>query len=104
MTIREVLRRKKLTYFAVASSSLLLGMLALQGAFFTSATWLLYPGIALWLIAAGAVVAYRFAVRCPRCRGNIGFSHSNFGRRRVLGSPLMNCPFCGVSLDASQAP
>lgn len=104
MTIREMLRRKKLAYFAVATFSVLLGVLALQGAFFTSATWLLYPGIALWFTAAGGVVAYRFAVRCPRCRGNIGYSHSNFRRRRVLGSPLMNCPFCGVSLDASRAP
>lgn len=104
MTTREVLRRKKLTYFTVAVASLLLSALALQGALFTNATWLVYPAAFLGLITVGGVLAYRFAVRCPRCRGNIGFSHSNFGRHRVFGRPLMNCPFCGVPLDGSQAP
>lgn len=104
MTIRDALQRKKRIYFFLAVLSLLVGMLAIQGAFFTSATWLLYPGVLLLLVAALGVVAYRFAVRCPRCRGNIGFAHSQFGTRRVFGRPLMNCPFCGVALDASHPP
>lgn len=104
MTIRDALRRKKLIYFFLTMLALLLGVLAVQGAFFTRATWLLYPGIFLWLGAACGVLAYRFAVRCPRCRGNIGFSHSNFGQRKAFGKPLMNCPFCGVALDTSYTP
>ena len=53
----------------------------------------------LFVLFAGGALYIQFAIRCPRCKGNLGFTIGQamlpIARRR---KPRF-CPFCGVSLD-----
>ena len=102
MTIRELLIKKKRWYFVSAIVSLILGVISLQVWVLSGRAWLSYVGLALLGISALGVLGYRLLVRCPRCRGNIGWAHSHFGSKPFLFIRTMaKCPLCGVSLDAS---
>ena len=99
MKIRELLQQKKRRFTYAAVGAAVVGVLALQASFLLDAQWVLALGLVALVIAGVAALGTRWLVRCPRCHGNIGSGHNNFSARRLIGKPVANCPFCGVSLD-----
>jgi hypothetical protein len=96
MTIRQYIKRRLAWALGVAISAWLL----LVASMVTAGKEPPVPLIAVGMLTFfGAVVFVNLAIRCPRCRGNLGITivpamFSFHSKRRAS-----YCPFCGVSLD-----
>jgi len=55
------------------------------------------PGFAIFI---GGILFMLFRIRCPRCRGNIGYAVSYYGGPFTVSPKIRFCPFCGVALDS----
>ena len=62
---------------------------------------LVIPGFVAF--AAGAVHQL-FLIRCPSCRGALGFAMSHPSSPFSVSPKIRFCPFCGVSLDTELPP
>jgi hypothetical protein len=52
------------------------------------------------LVFVGAILALNWAVKCPRCRANLGRTIAmTVGLSWGSGPKVNFCPYCGVSLD-----
>ncbi len=101
MTIREYLIGRKRLYsrFYVLSLIIMVGSLAMASVFDKS--WVSWVFAAACLAYIGALQVYKFGVRCPNCRGNVGWSSNYFGGKGFLFlRPIVYCQFCGVFLDS----
>jgi hypothetical protein len=47
----------------------------------------------------GAILALNWALKCPRCRANLGRTIALPVGLRFSGPKVNFCPYCGVSLD-----
>ncbi len=104
MTIRELLAERKNRYFLAMVGAAVLAILSAQATYFFLPGWPIAIALLLASLATAGWFAYRFLVRCPRCKGNIGAKYAYFGKRGfLLFRPVAHCPFCGVSLDESVA-
>ena len=98
MTLREsIVRRKRkgaiVTYLGLAW---FLAWMALSGA---EPPWLFvaFPGIAVFFAGTCYLV---FFLRCPNCRGRIGYTVSYMSSPFSVSRKIRFCPFCGVALDS----
>ena len=99
MTIREYLgqKRRRTTIaafggFAVFAAALVYSDLR------TGPSPLVWVGLALF---GGAVVYQMYAIRCPRCGGNLGMPLSYAGGPFKLSPKVRFCLYCGVQFDDS---
>jgi hypothetical protein len=52
------------------------------------------------LVFMGAILALNWAIKCPRCRANLGRTIAMpLGLSWGSGPQINFCPYCGVSLD-----
>ena len=55
------------------------------------------------LVFAGAILALNWAIKCPRCRANLGRTIAMpLGLSWGSGPKISFCPYCGVNLDESR--
>jgi hypothetical protein len=101
MTIRQLIVRQKrvataITYsgFAVFALGIILGAGEPPAAVFFAVA---IPG---FVVAFGATLYVMYFVRCPRCRGPIGFTVSYMSWPYSVSSKIRYCPFCGVAFDS----
>lgn len=100
MTIRELLARQKARYFRIMVGAAFLAILSAQVSYFFVPRWSIAVALLLAMLSIAGWGAYRFLVRCPLCKGNIGGKYEYFGKRGfLLFRPIAYCPYCGVSLD-----
>ena len=98
MTIRESLGQKRRRAaiaafggFAVFAASLVLSDLRTGPS----------PVVWLGLVLLGSAILYQlFAIRCPRCAGNLGKPLSYVGGPFKVSPKVRFCLYCGVELDA----
>ncbi len=98
MTVRGLIagRKRRATIVAYSGFALFaLGMLL--GA--EGTTWLIVaiPGFAVFL--AGTLYVL-FFLRCPACRGAIGYTVSYSSWPFSISPKIRFCPFCGIALDS----
>ena|SRR5437667_11937451 len=98
MTLREsIVRRKRIgaivTYLGLAW---FVGWMALSGA---QPLWLVvaFPGFVVFFAGTWYLL---FFLRCPRCRGRIGYTVSYPSGPLSVSRRIRFCPFCGVALDS----
>ena len=99
MTIRDAINRQKrraalVTYggFALFAAPLLLSTV-----FRGIPEIIAAPGFVL--VMAG-VITMLFVIRCPKCRGSIGYAVSYPGTPWSVSKKIRFCPFCGVPFDS----
>jgi hypothetical protein len=52
------------------------------------------------VVFMGAILAFNWAIRCPRCRANLGRTIAMpLGLSWGSGPKINFCPYCGVNLD-----
>jgi hypothetical protein len=52
------------------------------------------------LVFLGAILAFNWAIKCPRCRANLGRTIAmTVGLSWGSGPKVNFCPYCGVNLD-----
>ena len=57
------------------------------------------------LVFVGAILALNWAIKCPRCRANLGRTIAMpLGLSWGSGAKINFCPYCGVNLDEPRAP
>ena len=98
MTVREVIARRKRTASIVAYSGFalfVLGMLLGAG----GPPWVVVaiPGFAIFF---GGTLYLLFFLRCPVCRGAIGYTVSYLSSPFSISRRIRFCPFCGIALDS----
>jgi predicted branched-subunit amino acid permease len=97
MTIRQYIKRRFAWGVGVALSALVFIALLLASTNGKPPIPVLLVGIFGFV---AAVISLNFAIRCPKCRGNLGITivpamfSPHWKLRRVS-----YCPFCGVSID-----
>jgi hypothetical protein len=98
MTIRTQMRKKKLklliatwTGIALFISGMILGEKSEDIALFS------FIGFAVFIVLL-ALYGY-WAMRCPRCKGNLGH-FLYYGPPFSVSKKLKYCPFCGVEIDS----
>jgi hypothetical protein len=98
MTLREAIVRRKRVAAIVTYAALgwFVAAMALSGG---EPPWLFvaFPGFAVFL--AGTFYLF-FFLRCPRCRGAIGYTVSHLSGPFSVSRRIRFCPFCGVALDS----
>lgn len=98
MTIRDYVKRRLIVGY---------GVLALGVAYFLviarflaaedgAGELLVAPGVAL---AIGGILYLNFALRCPRCKGNLAISPAAYPLSMSKQHRFNFCPYCGVSAD-----
>jgi hypothetical protein len=101
MTVREVIAKRKRMASIVAYSGLALFLLGmLLGAGEPPWLFLAIPGFAVFF--AGTLYLLLF-LRCPSCRGAIGYTVSHLSGPFSISRKIQFCPFCGIALDAELA-
>jgi|SRR5882724_2246107 len=98
MTLRESIARQKrigaiVTYvaFAVCVVAMVLSVAKRPG---------LFVAVLGFSVSAAGLFYLRFFVRCPRCRGEIGYVVSTLSSPFSISRRIRFCPFCGVALDS----
>ena len=98
MTLREVIVKRKrigaiVTYLGFAW---FVAWMALSGA---QPPWLFvaFPGFAVFFAGTWYLL---FFLRCPRCRGRIGYTVGYPSNPFSISRKIRFCPFCGVALDS----
>jgi hypothetical protein len=96
MTIRDHVRRRVLIGYGLAFVG---AGIFMASAFLTDGK---ANGIDFFLFGfvpfLGAIIYINFAIRCPRCKGNLAFTpavYPTFSSKYRLNY----CPYCGVSVD-----
>ena len=99
MKIREIINTQKRR----AVLAMFLGMAAFAVCLVISAVYKVMFSVAFigFAIAMGAITFLEFGLRCPHCRGRIGYALNYPGNPLAISSKIRFCPFCGVSLDSS---
>lgn len=98
MTLREsIVRRKRMG--AIVTHLGLAWFLAWMALSHAQPPWLFvaFPGFAVFLAGTWYLV---FFLRCPRCRGRIGYTVSYMSSPFSVSRKIRFCPFCGVALDS----
>jgi len=62
------------------------------------APWLFVAFLGVAVVYAGML--YTFLLRCPRCRGRIGYTVSYWSGPFSISRKVRFCPFCGIALDS----
>jgi hypothetical protein len=97
MTIRSQISRKKRKALISAYSGMaffFLGIILLH-----ESAWPLILA-AIGFSVSGFSMLYAFwRIRCPRCKGNIGYVAMYYGTPFSLSKKINFCPFCGINLD-----
>ena len=97
MTIRSQISRKKRKALISAYSGMaffFLGIILLH-----ESGW---PLILMFIGFAVAAVSLLYAfwrIRCPCCKGNIGYVAMYYGTPFSLSKKINFCPFCGINID-----
>jgi|SRR5215467_9713448 len=98
MTLRESIARRKRTGAIVTYMGLawFVAWMALSNA---KPLWLLvaFPGFIVCLAGTWYLL---FLLRCPHCRGRIGYTVNYMRSPFSVSSKIRFCPFCGVALDS----
>jgi hypothetical protein len=99
MKIREIINTQK----RKAVIAMVLGMAAFAVSLVISVVYKVMFSVAFvgFAIAMGAITFLEFGLRCPHCRGRIGYAVNYPGSPLAISSKIRFCPFCGVSLDSS---
>ena len=99
MKIREIINTQK----RKAVITLVLGMTAFAVSLVISVVYnvMFYVAFIGVAIAMAAITFLEFGLRCPHCRGCIGYAVNYPGSPLAISSKIRFCPFCGVSLDSS---
>ena len=98
MTIRFQISRKKRGALISGYSGMalfFLGIILLH-----ESAW---PLILMFIGFAVAAVSLLYAfwqIRCPNCKGNIGYVAMYYGTPFSLSKKINFCPFCGINIDA----
>lgn len=103
-TIRDYVKRRVRWFFAVGALGWLTLPLSGVVAHEQPGTKV---GVALpllgMLVFLGAIIAFNWAIRCPRCRANLGRTIAvPLGLSWGSGPKVNFCPYCGVSLDETR--
>jgi|GEM_PF-1287460 len=98
MTIRDEINKKKRKAAIIMYSGFIffiLGcLLSIHNSFIVPFTFF---GL---LLAFLGIELYLTGIRCPQCRGNLGYSVYS-GNPFILSSKIRFCPFCAVALDST---
>src|SRR5438552_18112755 len=94
MTLRKaIIRRKRIAAIVTyAGLAWFVAGMALSGA---QPPWLFvaFPGFGICFAGTFYLL---FLLRCPRCRGPIGYTVSYLGNPFSISRRIRFCPFCGV--------
>jgi hypothetical protein len=98
MTLRDALtnRKRKAGIAAYSGFAIFAAAMALGGA---ERSWFLV-GIAGFVLFCVSVIYLLFFLRCPACRGRIGYTVGYSGGPFSVSPKIRHCPYCGISLDA----
>lgn len=97
MTIRSELRKKKRNALAIGYAGFaffVVGIIICDKS--RSFPFFPFAGFAVFLIATLYVM---WGIRCPRCRGNIGYVIMYFSSPFAISKKIKYCPYCGVDID-----
>jgi len=98
MTLRELIVRQKriagiVTYAGLAWSAAAMSLSGLQP------PWVFVAAPGILAFFAGTFYL-GFFLRCPRCRGAIGYAVNYLSSPFSISRRIRFCPFCGVALDS----
>jgi hypothetical protein len=98
MTIRSQISRRKRKLLIITYSGIaffILGMI-LSDRLELSPFWP-FIGFAVFLVS---IMLYGFwGMRCPRCKGNLGYVAMYYGPPFSVSKKIKYCPFCGIDID-----
>jgi hypothetical protein len=97
MTIRSQISRKKrraLTSGYSGMALFFLGIILLH-----ESGWPLILMVIGFGVAAVSLLYAFWRIRCPNCKGNIGFVAMYYGTPFSLSKRIKFCPFCGIDID-----
>jgi hypothetical protein len=99
MTLRESIVRRKRTVAIVTYLGFgwCLAWMVLSGAEPPWLFFVVFPGFAAFFAGTWYLM---FGLRCPRCRGRIGYTVSYMSSPFSVSRKIRFCPFCGVALDS----
>jgi hypothetical protein len=100
VTLREKLSRtKNRCLCGIVAGALTLGILGGVGFSGRAETALV---VVAFFVVIGCAVRLLFGLRCPNCRGYLGYAiqwpYTFWG----ISEKIKYCPFCGVSLDTDE--
>jgi len=100
MTLRELIaRRKRKASIITYSGFALLALGMLLGATTGGPPWLIIaiPGFVVFF---SGTLYLLFFIRCPACRGAIGYTVSYSSGPFSIFPKIRFCPLCGIALDS----
>src|SRR6266849_7058553 len=100
MTVREfIARRKRKASLVTYSGFALLALGMLLGPGTGGPPWLIIaiPGFVVFFAGTLYLV---FFIRCPACRGAIGYTVSYASSPFSISRKIRFCPFCGIAVDS----
>ncbi len=100
MTIRSQLSRKKRRTIIPAYSGLAFFILGMLVGIISDKTGHvpIVPFIGLFFFS-GSMIYLFWRVRCPNCKGNLGYVAMYYGTPFSVSKKIKFCPFCGISID-----